>query len=145
MIELDQHQTKGIRSELLAQDFFISKGYIVSKPLNDSCCRYDLIIDKDSKIKKVQVKSIFFDKSRNRYLCKLFTNHRKGHSFNGKHSIAKYTLNDFDMLCAVSIDLRILYFIPINLVENKQVLYFNPTSQANRNKSIIYEDFKHTI
>ena len=41
-----------------AINFFISEGYIVSIPLNDTQ-PYDIIVDKDGKLYKVSVKTFF--------------------------------------------------------------------------------------
>ena len=50
------NKEKGNSSLGIAIGYYSSNGYIVSIPLNDTQ-DYDLIVDKDSVIKKVQVKS----------------------------------------------------------------------------------------
>ena len=52
----DTNKQKGNTGLGMAISFFTSNGYIVSIPLNDTQ-DYDLIIDKDNKVERVQVKS----------------------------------------------------------------------------------------
>lgn len=55
-----------------AISYFTEKGYIVSLPLNDSQC-YDLIIEKDGKLKTVQVKYTSEQKDNGNFVCRLQT------------------------------------------------------------------------
>ena len=55
-MNFDTNKDKGNSSLGIAIAYYASNGYIVSIPLNDTQ-DYDLVVDKDNLIKKVQVKS----------------------------------------------------------------------------------------
>ena len=55
-MNFDTNKDKGNSSLGIAIAYYASNGYIVSIPLNDTQ-DYDLVVDKDNVIKKVQVKS----------------------------------------------------------------------------------------
>ena len=71
----EKHKT-GTVSELIAASYFVRNNYIVSKPITDFH-EYDLIVD-DGTLKRVQVKTAYWDNSKKRYLVKLcyFTHKR---------------------------------------------------------------------
>ena len=54
-MNFDTNKDKGNSSLGIAIAYYASNGYIVSIPLNDTQ-DYDLVVDKDNSIKKVQVK-----------------------------------------------------------------------------------------
>ena len=49
-------KAKGLSTELLCQAYLTSLGYNVSVPLGEDC-RYDIILDVDGKLKRIQIKS----------------------------------------------------------------------------------------
>ena len=70
----DTNKEKGRAGMALAIAYFGANGYTVSIPLNDTQ-DYDLIVDKDDKLLKVQVK-FTGTKENERYIVKLMTNGR---------------------------------------------------------------------
>lgn len=70
----DTNKEKGRAGMALAIVYFGANGYTVSIPLNDTQ-DYDLIVDKDDKLLKVQVK-FTGTKENERYRVKLMTNGR---------------------------------------------------------------------
>lgn len=70
----DTNKEKGRAGMALAIAYFGANGYTVSIPLNDTQ-DYDLIVDKDDKLLKVQVK-FTGTKENERYRVKLMTNGR---------------------------------------------------------------------
>ena len=70
----DTNKEKGRAGMALAKAYFGANGYTVSIPLNDTQ-DYDLIVDKDDKLLKVQVK-FTGTKENERYRVKLMTNGR---------------------------------------------------------------------
>lgn len=124
---------KGIIIELIAQQYLILQGYTISKPIDQTSCEYDMIIEKDSKMLRVQVKSIFWDTSNQRYYCSLITSHRKGNE--GKYLTKKYTENSFDLLIAIEIETESIYCIPIQEIVDLRgiLLYPKPDFQVYKN------------
>ena len=55
-MKFETNKEKGNTSIGIAIAYYVSKGYTVSIPLNDTQ-DYDLIVDKDNLIKRVQIKS----------------------------------------------------------------------------------------
>ena len=120
-------QQRGIVSELLAIAHFIKQGYIVSKPLTDFN-EYDLIIDCKGSLERIQVKTIYWDNSKNRYLISCVTSHIKG---NGHRTNKKYQNNSFEKLCGVEEETGAIYLIPIKAVENRRSITIYPKGKPN--------------
>ena len=57
---MNNTKIKGLTTELQCQLFFTSLGYNVSVPLGEDC-RYDMIVDIDSSLYKIQVKTCHLD------------------------------------------------------------------------------------
>lgn len=105
--QIEKHKN-GIVAELLAEAYFVGQGYTVSRPIS-KFSEYDLIVDNGT-LKRVQVKSIYWDKSKNRHMLSLVTSHIRG---NGRRTNKKYTMSSFDVLCAIESKSRATYLIPI--------------------------------
>ena len=132
---MNKHQ-KGTISELLASSYFVKNGYIVSKPITDFN-EYDLIID-NGELKRVQVKTIYFDNSKKRYMISCVTSHIRG---GNRRENKKYSLTSFDILCAIEPELGAIYLIPIEKVALRRGITLYPTGKNNRtNKK--NEDFE---
>ena len=106
---------KGTTSLLLIASYFTSKGIEVFIPVDDfgEC---DLVID-DGKLKKVQVKTIYWDNSKKRYLLSLVTSHIRG---NNRRINKKYNLNSFDLLAGIELKSGAIYLIPIEKVAGRR-------------------------
>lgn len=132
---MNKHQ-KGIISELLASSYFVKNGYIVSKPITDFN-EYDLIID-NGELKRVQVKTIYFDNSKKRYMISCVTSHIRG---DNRRENKKYSLTSFDILCAIEPELGAIYLIPIEKVAFRRGITLYPIGKNNKiNKK--NEDFE---
>ena len=112
----------GTVSELLAEQFFVERGDIVSKPINDFN-EYDFIVDTPclDKLQRVQVKTIYYDNSKQRWLASLVTSHIKG---NGKRENKKYSAQSFDIGAFVCKEHNAIYIIPIEEIEGKRSITF---------------------
>lgn len=132
---MTKHQ-KGTISELLASSYFVSKGYIVSKPITDFN-EYDLIID-NGNLKRVQVKTIYFDNSKERYMISCVTSHIRG---NERRLNKKYNENSFDILCAVEQETKSIYLIPIKEIIGRRGITLYPKGKQNKTNTR-YEDFE---
>lgn len=128
---------RGTVSELLVASYFVSKGYIVSKPINDFN-EYDLIVDNGEKIQRVQVKTIYWDTNKSRNLCSCVTSHIRG---NENRYNKKYTRGSFDVLCAVHKESSSIYVIPFNLIEGRRGITFYPDGKPN-SVSNRFDDFE---
>lgn len=129
-------QQRGKISELIATIYFARKGYIISKPITDFN-EYDLIVD-NGKLQRVQVKTIYYDNSKQRYMVSCVTSHIRG---NGKRTNKKYNINSFDLLCAVEDETQTIYIIPIEKVAGKRAITFYPKGKNNKSNTR-YEDFE---
>jgi len=132
---MNKHQ-KGTISELFASAYFIKNGYIVSKPITDFN-EYDLIVD-NGKLSRVQVKTIYFDNSQNRYMISCVTSHIRG---NNRRINKKYNYNSFDILCAVEPEIGAVYLIPIEKVASRRGITLYPTGKNNKSNTR-YVDFE---
>ena len=132
---MNKHQ-KGTISELLASIYFVSEGYIVSKPITDFN-EYDLIVDKNG-LQRVQVKTIYFDNSKQRYMISCVTSHIKG---NQKRVNKKYNENSFDILCAIEPITSSIYLIPIEEVKGRRAITLYPKGKQNKSNTR-YNDFE---
>jgi len=87
-------------------------GYAVSKPLNDSC-KYDLIVEKDNSLLRVQVKTSTYKTNENGYSINLRT-------FGGNRSrtkIQKRKKGDWDIIFILTSNNRI-WSIPEEVLGN---------------------------
>ena len=130
----------GTVSELLAEQFFIERGDIVSKPINDFS-EYDLIIDTPSlsKVQRVQVKTIYYDNSKHRWIASLVTSHIRG---NGRRENKKYSHDSFDIGVFVCKEYNAIYIIPIEELAGRRSITFYPDGKPDT-ISTRFEDFEH--
>ena len=123
---MTEKQTNGQKSELLAEYYLIGKGYVVSKPINDFS-EYDFIIDNDGVLCTVQVKTIYFDNSKKRWLSSCVTSHIRG---NNRRTNKKYTEKSFDYGLFVCKEYRKAYLVPIALIAGRRSITFYPDSDS---------------
>ena len=109
------NKEKGNTGLGIAIAYFSSNGYIVSIPLNDTQ-DYDLIVDKNNKIEKVQVKSTSCKTKYGVYQVSL-----KGCG-GTKGKTYKTVINtNIDILFIITDNLD-MFKIPINVIKNKTTL-----------------------
>lgn len=99
---MDHSHLKGLANELLAANHFAEQGYQIYFPLaTQSKC--DFIIERDSKLQKVQVKTAAWNKpprSPHKYLqCRLVSRNQQGYK-------GFYKEGDFDVIVFVSPEKR---------------------------------------
>lgn len=136
---MDMQSTKqenGMVSELLAASHYVRNGYRVSKPISDFC-EYDLVVD-DGSLNRVQVKTVFMDKSKNRWIVSCANSHIRG---NGRKPNKKYTCDSFDILSAVHAESGTVYHIPVAMVAGRRSLTVYPYGKPNTVNGR-YEDFE---
>lgn len=133
---MNNKQINGTKSELLAEYFLINNGYAVSKPINDFS-EYDFVID-DCKghLYRVQVKTIYFDSSKQRWLGSCVTSHIRG---NGRRINKKYTKDSFDFGLFICAEHNSAYMIPISLIEGRRSITFYPNGKANKSNTRYYD------
>ena len=135
---MNTKQINGTRSELLAEYFLISQGYIVSKPINDFS-EYDFVADDcDGQLYKVQVKTIYFDNNKKRWVGSCVTSHIRG---NGRRTNKKYTKKSFDFGLFICAEHNSAYMIPISLIEGRRGITFYPDGKTNKSNTR-YSDFE---
>ena len=114
-IDFSTNKEKGNCGLGIAIAYFSSHGYTVSIPLNDTQ-DYDLIVDKENKIQKVQVKSTSCKTKYGVYQVALKScGGTKGKMY--KTLIETYV----DILFVVT-DVLDIYLFPINVIRNKSSL-----------------------
>ena len=135
---MEKHK-QGTVSELIASAYFVQTGYVLSKPINDFG-EYDLIID-NGELSRVQVKTAYWDNSKQRYLVSLITSHIRG---NGRKPNKKYTDKSFDLLCAVQKETNSIYLIPIKEISGRRsiTLYPDKKPKSVNNRFEDFERFK---
>ena len=126
----------GTGSELVAAAYYVSLGWIVSRPV-DSHNEYDLVVDNGKTLFKIQVKTVYWSKPKKRYLVSCQTS-----SFRSKGlAIKKYTQKSFDYLVAVEPKTNSLYQIPINKIIGRRGITLYPEGIPN-SRTGRYEDFE---
>ena len=132
---MNKHQT-GTVSELLIASYFVQNGYAVSKPITDFG-EYDLVVD-NGVLSRVQVKTVYWDNSKNRYLISCVTSHIKG---SGRRTNKKYSQESFDLLAAVETETMAVYLIPISDIAGRRSITLYPKGKP---KTVVnrYEDFE---
>lgn len=93
---------------------------------------YDLIAETPNGFKSLQVKTCFFDNSKQRYIVSLCTSHRRGgETIKNK----KYTINSFDYLIAVCHSPRRFYIIPSKEVAGRRSITLYPSGVPNSSEN----------
>jgi len=130
---------RGLLSELIAEEHLVRNDLCVARPISGHC-EFDLLAFDCGEWQKYQVKTIYWDKSKKRYICSLVTSHIRG---NGRRTNKKYTKKSFDVLLAVEPGTKTVYEIPFNAIEGRRSItfYFNnpKTRQKNNNN---FEEYK---
>lgn len=130
-------QINGTKSEILAQYYLINKGYLISKPINDFL-EYDFIVDDNKEnLYRIQVKTIYFDNSKQRWLSSCVTSHNRSGGLINK----KYTIKSFDYGLFICKEYNVCYLIPIDLIAKRRSITFYPDGK-NIPVNSRYENFE---
>ena len=123
----ESNKQKGNAGLGIAVAYYSSNGYTVSIPLNDTQ-DYDLIVDKNNVLKKVQVKATSCKTKYNRYQVAL-------KSCGGTKGETYKTIIDtkIDEVFIVT-DTMEMFIIPIEEIKNKSTLNLSEKYEKNRVK-----------
>lgn len=128
---------QGTVSELLASSYFVRKGWLVFTPI-DGHGEYDLVVENNNgQLKKVQVKTIYWDSNKNRFLISCVTSHIRG---NGRRVNKKYKEKCFDFLVGVERSTNAIYVIPFEKIFGRRSITVYPKGKTKTNGR--YEDFE---
>lgn len=114
---MHHNQSKGKTAEILFELLCIDHGWHCCKPITDFM-QYDYIIDRGNGFEKIQVKTVFFDKKKNKFRCDLRKNKSKS------RNKTKYLAGDFDTV-AISVDPNNWILIPWESVKNSSEININ--------------------
>lgn len=109
---------EGTIRETLATAIFLKNGYSVSKPVVTS--RYDLIVEKNMKFARIQVKNLKLDYIKNpdnklsvdQFVIRAFTNSIT----NSKKSRNMYSIEDIDFVFATNIETGDFALVPVETI-----------------------------
>lgn len=139
---LDAHTINGITSEYLAAAWFTKNGFTVSWP-SDHSVEYDFVIDNKTDIlQRVQVKTIYFDNNKLRYIASLTLSHRTGE---GKTINKKYNENSFDICAFVCSEQNVIYIVPIEHIAGRRSITFYPDNKNQFPRPFNFERYKETL
>lgn len=128
---------QGTVSELLASSYFVQKGWTVFTPI-DGHGEYDLVVeDNNNKLSRIQVKTIYWDSNKNRFLISCVTSHIRG---NGRRINKKYKENCFDLLVGVEKNTDSIYIIPFEKIFGRRSITVYPNGKTKTNGR--YDDFE---
>ena len=123
-------QKNGLLSESLVQCAFLEHNLPFSIPYG-SFDEYDFVVQTSSGFKSVQVKTCYFDNSKNRFIVSLCTSHRRGgETIKNK----KYSESSFDFLIAVCHKPLVFYVIPVEAVFGRRSITLYPDGVPHTSK-----------
>ena len=97
---------KGCMGQLIVELAFLEHGYNLYTPVLENG-KVDLIVEKDGKYKRIQIKTIQEDKGK-----KIIPVRKISHNM-GEYKIKRYTKEDIDYFIGVNIDTKDLYILPV--------------------------------
>ena len=129
---LEQKNRNGLKAELLAELRANELGYMVSRPVTGNC-RYDMIIDNGTEMKRIQVK----------HCAVLDTTDTIKVSFrtNSKHK-KEYSCDEIDAVVVYVAPVDRLCYLPIELVEGRHYINLRMSHSARKHRDAHYcEDY----
>lgn len=137
---LNESQLKGLTTELQCQLFFTSLGYNVSVPIAQDC-RYDLVLDVNDTLYKIQVKTSRPNDSGNEGLLFNTVSSRMNHT---KGNIKqKYDAKQVDFFATYFEDK--VYLIPIDICRSSEKRLVKQQSRFSNQKMDLLEDYEATV
>lgn len=129
---------KGLEAQLKAELRANELGYIVSKPTTE-CCRYDMIIDNGSELKRVQVKYAGSKQTSSTGSCVVDFRKR---SANGKER-KSYSKDEVDAVLVYLPELDKICYFPVEFIKDKGRLTIRYNqSKNNQTVGVIFaEDY----
>lgn len=126
---------KMVEPQVLAK--LSDKGYTVSKPFSDHC-RYDLVIEKNGELERVQVKKAWV---RDNGVVEFKT--ESTYANTKKYSSQTYTKEDIDVFAAYCPEKDTLYKVPVEEAPDTRMYIREIPAKNNQSKRINKaEDFK---
>lgn len=116
MIKRDSKSEQGNIGLGRAIAFFVENGYVVSIPLND-CQKYDLIVEKDGILYRVQVKTSTYQQNKSSWTVRLATS--SGNTV--KNTVTPFDTDSCDLLFILTNNMT-MYCIPTDKIEAKHTL-----------------------
>ena len=126
---MHKNQIKGKSAEILFEMLCTQNGWHCCKPIVEFL-PYDYVVDLGEGFKKIQVKTVYWDKNRKDYRCDL----RKGKS--GSKNKTKYISGDFDIV-AINFNSIDWVLVPWNKIKD-----YTEINMSNKN---ITESIKRSI
>lgn len=118
-----EKQQNGLISESMVSTELLKRGIPFSIPYG-SFNEYDFVAETPHGFKSIQVKTCYWDNSKNRFIVSLCTTHRRGgETLKNK----KYKVCSFDYLIAVCHDPIAYYIIPIEKIAGRRSLTLYPS------------------
>lgn len=125
----------GTLAELLVTTSLLKRGYGVSVPVGDNA-RYDLIVDLNNKLIRVQVKAVTPRKGK--LEIPLFTmtyDPTKGK--NNRASSRNYTADEIDMVIGVDLNSDKMYYIPMSDFDGASIVTLRlEATKNNQSKGV---------
>jgi hypothetical protein len=142
---MDKKNT-GIRGDtavLLASYKLTESGIIILKPMSD-CLKFDMVAFDGEKFYKLQIKRAYPAKTKDKFVISL-----RRVFMSSKGAVAlKYSKDDTDFIIGVIVETGDLYCLPIDLVEDRNLITLNPKgiiSNITNKKAIDTEPYKNVI
>ena len=122
---------KGLTTELQCQLYFTQLGYNVSVPLGEDC-KYDFILDVNSKLLRIQVKTCTIEKTGLTFSCKSI------YLLKSRVAYGFYTKEDIDFFCTFYQDK--CYLIPVEICgKSSKKLSFKKEEGVLQNNFYLYD------
>lgn len=134
---MNQTQIKGLTTELQCQLFFTKKGYNVSIPLAQDC-RYDMILDLDHTLYKIQIKTCRPTNTLNGGIVFNTVSSRMNHTEGNMKK--NYTNEDVNFF-ATSYEGQV-YLIPIELCQGGEKRLVKQYAQSANKKADLMSDYE---
>lgn len=130
------NKDKGNIGESRVITFALQRGYDVLIPFGDNL-KYDIVIDRNGKFERIQVKYCRSNKS----FIKIGTRYCTGY----KPKVGKYTKDMIDWIAGYDVNTDICYFVPAEILgkgRNSIRLFFDSNKVLKNGKHILYaKDF----
>ena len=120
----------------------LKRGWGVSTPVGDRL-PYDLVLDVDGKLLKIQVKSAWFYEKDQNWIC----DNRRSQTNRKEYKVSAYTVTDFDF-CVVYLDeIETFYVFPSNVFISygSGISMVEDVKRQRKPKSHDYRDAWHLI
>lgn len=130
--------SKGIKAQLKAELRANELGYIVSKPTTE-CCRYDMIIDTECGLKRVQIKYCDCKASESSGAVEL----RLKKVSSNKKEKPYYTQDEIDALVVYVKPIEKLCYFPIDVIAGKKSITLRYEASKNNQTAGTFDCLKY--